>query len=89
MGTYTYIYPITRYGELETEVIADTFFESEEDVMQFYQKPISQQDRKRMLEFLEEDPDADVFQYLATLRDSPNEEVTYGSVMKIVNSTRV
>lgn len=63
MSTVTYVYPISRYGALETEVEAP-YSEEESDVMAFYQKEIPADIQKLILEEHYANPEDDGWGYI-------------------------
>jgi len=64
---YTYIYPITRFGELETTIVRNTkLSDTEDDVMSFYDDDISQKDLERIIKAYNSGRIQDIFNYIKT-----------------------
>lgn len=61
---YKYTYPITRYSEVTTVIQKATHSEAEDDVMEFYQRDITDEDRERILSVYHTGGLDDVFEYI-------------------------
>lgn len=64
MSKYIYVYNITRYGELQTEVEYDEMLVDEKEIMKFYYRIVTEEDRKRILEAYKKGEVSDVFGYI-------------------------
>lgn len=62
---YKYIYPITRYGELETVIGKDHLLQTEEEIMNFYDQKISKADCERIRKAYQQDEICDTFDYVS------------------------
>ncbi|CAH6419751.1 Hypothetical protein HVR_LOCUS828 [uncultured virus] len=80
----SYIYPITRYSELTTTIVLDTFTDKRKEVMAFYQRDVTSEDYKRINYCNGEISDA--FQYVKDnllLRDPVRGPCKYYELMKV------
>ena len=61
---FSFIYPITRYGELETTITSDKILTKEKEVMAFYETRISPTDIIRITTAYNAGEISDTFDYI-------------------------
>lgn len=81
---YTYIYKITRHGELTSVVTSNVFSDKEKDVMNFYKREISEEDKRQIIEAYNAGKLGDTFEYIKdnlVERDSTRSPCRYKELM--------
>lgn len=82
---YYYYYPITRYAELYSTLESDVKLKGRKTIMSFYDTKITDQDKVRILNFYEENPENDVFCYYKDSGLESGKECLYKDIVGGLN----